>query len=409
MSMYEWLPAPVGIDAPRWVTRPDCRTVLIVAHTMVSCLRLLDVVEYVESDSRIQVVFTAAPATFGREVPQFLAKLNAMVIPWHQATRERFDLAVAAAFGGLHELHGPVMVMPHGAGYGKVVRTTGPGCRRLADRPVAGLDAQRLTWDGRVLASALLLSHHREREVLRRQCPDALAVTTVAGDPCLDRLISSVPLRTQYRRAYGIADRQRFVVVSSTWGSDGLYGRTPELLPQLLDQLVAEPASGFRVGALLHPAVWSAHGGRQIRAWLRDCLEAGLVLLDPTEDWRPLVVAADYVIGDHGSVTAYAAAIGRQVVRLAGQSDRVAPGTAQDLVITQASQLDPLQPVPQQLATARVLDRHAVTAALSSRPGRADLLIRRTMYRLLGLPAPGEHRRSRPIPVPETRSSQWMS
>jgi len=156
---------------------------------------------------------------------------------------------------------------------------------------------------------------------------------------------------------------------------------------------------------LLHPAVWSAHGGRQGRAWLRDCLEEGLVLLDPTDDWRPLVVAADYVIGDHGSVTAYAAAIGRTVVRLADRSESIAPGTAQDLVISSANPLDPDLPVAPQLTGARAIDRRAVTAALSSRPGRADVLIRRTMYQLMGLTEPGRHRRSRPVPVPPSGGS----
>src|SRR5215813_6519926 len=101
MTVYDWLPAPIGIDAPRWLTRPGCRTVLIVAHTIVSCQRLLDVVEFVESDPRVQVVFTVAPSAFNRSVPGYLTELGALVLPWEQATKECFDLGVTAGYNGL--------------------------------------------------------------------------------------------------------------------------------------------------------------------------------------------------------------------------------------------------------------------------------------------------------------------
>lgn len=414
MITHDWLPAPIGIDAHRMVTRPGCRTVLSIAHTAVSCQRLLDVLEYVESDPRVQVVFTVAPSAFNHGLPHHLRGLGALVLPWAQATRERFDLALAAAYGDLHEVHAPLVLMPHGAGHGKPVPLGDRREPRRPDRTVYGLDPQRLTRDGRVLPAAMLLAHDGDRETLRRQCPEALPVASVVGDPCFDRLVASLPLRSRYRRALGIAAGQKLVVVASTWGPDGLFGSAPDLLPRLMDQL--DPRR-FRVGALLHPAVWSAHGRRQVRAWTRDCHEAGLILLDATEDWRTLVVAADHLIGDHGSVTAYAAAIGRPVLRLppvrpdappSALADACgAPGTylttrgsAQRIVTTTAPQLDPDAPVLPQLRAARPLDGPAVTAAVTSRPGEADVLIRRTMYRLLELPEPGRHRRTTPVPVP---------
>src|SRR2546421_1466244 len=308
MLGYDWLSIPIGIDAERWVTRAGCRTVLAVAHTVTSAQRLIDVVDYVESDPRVQVVFTVAPDAFNHPVSAYLHRLGALVLPWEQAVRERFDLALAAAHGGLRELHAPLVLMAHGAGHGKLSRPGLYGGALLAHRSVYGLDAERLTGDGRVLASALLLAHDDERDVLRRQCPEALAAAVVTGDPCYDRLVASLPGRDRYRRALGVRAGQELVVVSSTWGRDGLFGNVPDLLPRLMDQL--SPAR-FRVGALLHPAVWGAHGARQVRAWTRDCREAGLILLDPAEDWRAMLVAADHVLGDHGSVTVYAAALGR--------------------------------------------------------------------------------------------------
>lgn len=403
--MQDWLKIPIGIDAQRWITRVGCRTVLVAVHTMATCHRLLDVVDYVESDPRVQVVFTVAPDAFNHGVAHHLRQSGCLVLPWQQATREPFDLALAAACGGLHELHAPLMVMAHGAGRGTIVRPPAGSGPTLTIRQVYGLDAQRLTRDGRVLASAMLLAHEGERDVLRRQCPEALDVALVAGDPCFDRLVASVAWRERYRRAFGVDDGRRLVVVSSTWGRDGLFGNALDLLPTMTDQL---PADRFRVAALLHPAVWGAHGTRQVRAWLRDCHDAGLILPGPGEDWRALVVAADYVVGDHGSVTAYSAAVGKPLLCLGTTGTTVpAHGSVQELVLARAGRLDPAVPLMPQLHAARPVDPIAVVDALTSRPGRAERLIRGEMYRLLRLVEPGTHRRASPVPVPDSGPGGW--
>lgn len=388
---------PIGIDADRWVTRGGCRTVLVVVHTIVSCQRLLDVIDLVESDHRVQAVFTVAPDIFNRGVENYFDELGALVIPWSQAVRERFDLALAASYGGLSEIHAPLVVMAHGAGHGKTARPPHHGGPTAGEPPVYGLAAHQLMRAGRVLPSALVLAHESEREIVGRQCPAALPVALVAGDICYDRLIRSLPQRDLYRRALRVGAAERLVVVSSTWGRDGSFGATQDLLPRLMNDL---PGDRFRVAALLHPAIW-AHGRRQVRAWTGDCRAAGLILPGPTEDWRALVAAADYVIGDHGSVTAYAAAAGVPSLVLDGEwSRRCVPRTAQELVGRQASRLRIGEPVEAQLCAAQPLDAAAVAARLTSYPGKAGERLRQLLYRLLGLSQPGKHRRTAPVPVP---------
>lgn len=401
MNAREWPRVPVGLDAQHWLTRSGCRRVLVVAHTVVSCQRLLDVAAYIEDDPRLQLVFTVAPDLFNRPVTRYLERLGASVLPWELATRETFDLALAASYTALHEVHAPLVVLAHGAGHGKPVRPPERGGPVLTQPPVYGLDAQRLTHNGRVIASAVVLATEGELDVLRRQCPEAEDVAVIAGDPCYDRLLASEPHRREYRRVLGVDERQELVVLASTWGHDGLFGYWPDLFPLLVQQL---PAKRFRVGALLHPAIWEAHGHRQVRAWLRDCQEAGLLLLDPTDDWRGMIVAADHVVGDHGSVTAYAAAIGRRVMLLSGLDVASTSGSPQALVAASAPRLDPRQSIGAQLGTPAALDRQAVTAALTSRPGDASIVLRRVMYRLLNLSQPGRHRRTEPAPVPRTLS-----
>jgi hypothetical protein len=393
----EWLSAPIGIDAYRWVSRMGCRTVLVAVHSLVSCHRLLDVVDLVESDPRVQVVFTVAPDVFSNGLGDYLHELGALVVPWRQAVLERFDLALAASYGGIHELHAPLAVMAHGAGHGKPVRPPAHGGDLAARTMVYGLDPQRLIRDGRVLPNAVVLAHENDREILRSQCPDALPAAAVTGDICFDRLVASMARRQEYRRAIGIGEDQKLVVVSSTWGRDGAFGGVPDLLPTILNGL---PRDGFRVLALLHPAVWGAHGLRQVRAWTRDSRVAGLLLPQPTDDWRAFVAAADYLIGDHGSVTAYAAGVGIPVLRLAARHPSLSPGSPQDFVLRHAATLDVSLPLTSQLVSVSGPDPARAAAALTSRPGEASRLLRDLLYGLLDLPEPGRHRQAEPVPVP---------
>jgi hypothetical protein len=391
MSAAQWVNVPVGIDASRWVTREGCRDVLAVVHTVTSGQRLLEAVATIETDRRLQVVFTQGPDAFSNGVDEFLRSTGGVVLPWQQAVREHFDLALAAAYGGLRELHAPIAAMPHGAGYGKT-----------HEGGSYGLDPQRMTHNGRVLMDAVALSHDSQLDLLRRQCPEAVDRAVVVGDICYDRLAASVSSRADYRAALGVAPGQELVVVASTWGRDSLFARDGDLLPHLQTHL---PADRYRLAALMHPGVWFGHGRRQLRAWLADSREAGLMLVPPEVDWRAVVVAADYLVGDHGSVPVYAASIDCPVL-LTDQSLRVvhSAGSAQELLSATAVRLAAGEPLVSQLDTARHRAREVgakVAGRVTSRPGTAVAALQEQLYRLLGLTAPGRHRAVEAVPVPD--------
>lgn len=399
MDGDRWRTVPVGIDADRWVTRSGCRTVLVVVHTLVTGQRLLDVADLIESDTRVQVVYTAGPDVFDGGVSDFLHTIGALVIPWQQAIRERFALAVTAAYGGIHELHAPVMVLPHGAGYGKRIVGVGRGTQQV-ERSVYGLGTQHLVRDGRVVPSVVALSHEAQRLTLLRQCPQAEPAAVVVGDPCFDQLRASTAHRDRYRAALGVAPDRQLVVLTSTWGTSSLFAQT-DLLPLIMNQL---DSRRYRVAALLHPAAWFGHGQRQVRAWLRDCLDAGLVLLEPEVDWRAVAVAADLVLGDHGSTTIYAASLGVPVLHTQTSLADLDASSPQALLVSRAPQLNRATPVEEQLDEARTAVpqwRDELVASLTSRPGQANRLLRREMYRLLDLSVPGRHRALQPVPTPD--------
>ncbi len=395
MTRAEWLQVPVGLDAFQWVTRRNLLNVLVVVHTVTSGQKLVELVELVERDPRVQVAFTQAPDVFSNGVDDFLRSTGGLVLPWEQVIRERFDLAVTAGYGGLQHLHAPLLVVPHGAGFGKTHAGT---------PAVYGLDAQRLIHNGRVLPAAIVLSHEQQLEVLRHQCPPAVDVAVVAGDPGYDRMVASLPHRDRYRADLGIRPEQNLVVVSSTWGGQSLFGRFADLFPRLLDEL----PSRHRVAALMHPAVWFGHAPRQVRSWLADCVDAGLVMIDPHVDWRAAVVAADVVVSDHGSVGVYASAIGTPVVLVdPGLQAVTASGSPQDLLRAGAVVYRPESPLLgmfEEAAAQSETLRDQVVECLTSRPGRSAMLIREAMYRLLGVPVQGKHRAPAPVAVV---SQEW--
>jgi hypothetical protein len=214
--------------------------------------------------------------------------------------------------------------------------------------------------------------------------------------------VASTRLREDYRWALGVRPGRELVLLASTWGPHSLFHRFERYLPALLKQL--EPAR-YRVAMLVHPAVWFGHGRRQVRAWLSAARAAGLLLVAPEVDWRAAVVAADYVIGDHGSTTVYSAALGRPVLCTDLPIDSLNPDSPQSLLGMSAPRLVRSRPIVPQLRQAAAwragLGHDAFARLLTSRPNEAHRLLRKEMYRLLGLRMPGRHRALEPVPVPD--------
>jgi hypothetical protein len=391
---------PFGLDAPNGQTVRYQRTVLAVAHSVTTAARLADVLPLLERDRRVQVMYTCAPSSvFAEEATDYLRRMGGVVVPWQQATAgARFDLAVAASHGSLEQLHAPVLVVPHGVGFGKLPRVcTGAG--PVARRELAQAGRGPLIHHGRVVAAGIVVATTGQRDRLIRSCPQAAEVAVVAGDPCLDRLVASKPLRGEYRRALGTGQRS-LVVVSSTWGPESVLAQYPDLLPRLLREL---PPGEYQVAAITHPNVWHWHSRRQVSAWFGDGTRDGLILVPPGEGWRAVVTAGDVLIGDRGSVTCYAAAAGVPVVFAIYPGGEPGPRSRVTSLARAAPRLRPEEPLEPQLSAAAMAwspHRHRrVHASFTSEPGQSAAIIREVMYRLMRLPEPATPPETRPVPV----------
>ncbi|MEU6479877.1 hypothetical protein ABZ858_23915 [Streptomyces sp. NPDC047017] len=258
--------------------------------------------------------------------------------------------------------------------------------------------------EGRLIPSAVVLSHKEQLGRLADGCPQALPVAHVAGDPCLDQLHAGLAFRDTYRQAFGLLPGQRLVVVSSTWGRGSVLGSpSADVLRRTLAEL---PAEEFRVLAAVHPNAWYGHGSWQMHSWLAPLLDAGLVLPTPeTETWKAALCAADFLIGDHGSLTMYGCALGIPCVIGAFQESVVAPGSPMRRLGELLPRLTSAQPLPDQLARARDDQSHdpeltSLRRSVTSEPGRSAALLRRLFYSWLDLPEPAHPAATRPIPVP---------
>ncbi|SIO86137.1 hypothetical protein BQ8420_10475 [Nocardiopsis sp. JB363] len=167
----------------------------------------------------------------------------------------------------------------------------------------------------------------------------------------------------------------------------------------------------YRVALALHPNVWHGHGTWQVRAWLAEAERAGLRVLPPRQGWQAALVAADHVIGDHGSVTFYGAAQGTHTMlatfphhEMAGGSPIAGFGRAATRLRTDR----PLLPQILNDAADHTPDRFAsFTDQLNSVPGGSGQILRATLYQLLDLPEPAHPVRVLPPDPPIPYRLEW--
>ncbi|MFE2374836.1 hypothetical protein [Streptomyces sp. NPDC059398] len=388
------------IEQGQWLTVPDCKRILVVVHTVAFAQRLQEVICLLEADFRIQVVFTVAPHAFGGGVTQYLRSLGIATVPWDQALRAEFDLALAAGSRGVHALRAPVVRISHGAGHIKLLTDTSvlaPGEKRTPGM----LSRQHLLHEGRVGPAAIVYAHERDVRELADSCPEALPVAHVVGDPCVDRITSGMDRREEFRRALGVGVGRQLVIVTSTWGPTSTFGRFDTLLPQLLSQL---PAHRYRVALLLHPNVFAGHGSWQVRSWLAGCRARGIAVVPPEADWQVPLIAADWIIGDHGSLTAYGTLTRAALLLTPGPRREISASSPAALLATLAPAVSPAHPLAGQLRYAAeqyVPGRYAeVAALLSSAPGQFHRRMRTLLYRLLRLGEPAWAPAVPPLPTP---------
>lgn len=381
------------LEDRNWRTFPTERTVVIGVHTVAAAMRLIDIAELLNSDPRVAQVYVAVPDRLGDGVERVLEQWESRRVSWDEATRSSYDLAIGASLHQLESLPAKSrFATPHGAGYNK--RWPSWAWSGSEDgRPTYGLDCESLVdKTGQLVVDALNLSHLDQSRVLFKQCPQAIPAAFVGGDPAFDRLLASMPFKEVYRAELNVRPGQTLVAVTSTWGQASLLATQQSLLGRLLDELPAN----HRVILTMHPAVWSEHGPVQIKAALRKFRGAGLDIVDAGEDWRGLLAAADVLVGDHTSVSVYGAASGVPFLLSHFAEEEI----DQDSVMADLARHSPIlndeTSLLDQLEAARragPAQQRVASERVSSVPGQSAGILRRELYKLLGLREPASRPR----------------
>ncbi|WP_073846509.1 hypothetical protein [Amycolatopsis sp. CB00013] len=381
---------------------------LLVVRNGATLDRTLSLLQVLRADVP-EIRFTIdAGSSFDLGLQRHIESLGFEVLSWKEATDEHFDVILATqASKRLAELHGFKIVCAHGAGYNRLVpKSTG------SDTVATGLVRDQLMVGGEVIPDLIFVSHAEQIDRLRLGCPEAAERAVVLGDPVFYRIKESEFARDRFRQRFELTGRQKLVVVSSTWGPYGGLGSHDDLIPQLLVQL---PVHEYRLAAILHPNIWAGHTPAEIKLFLEDYCDAGLVYIPPRTPWEAAVIAADIVLGDHGSVSYYGAALGRPLLLIADGSQELDPASPPARLCREGDHLDLTKDLLPQID--RAFSTHdpakaaAITEAMFQEQDRSWEIFRNAILQAAARPLPkGRPRMIRvddPEPSPSRSLTAW--
>ncbi|MFE9617188.1 translation initiation factor 2 [Streptomyces sp. NPDC006384] len=367
---------------------------LLAARSAVALYRLLDTLPALSGDDRITRLFTLMPGSdFGVDVLSVIEDVGGRLVPWSEACSRSYDLVLAASpKGDLHLLRGRHVLLPHGAGYNKSIPGEGSDS-------ASGLDPAFLLRDGGVAAPVALHAVAHPDQVARLAAVDRRAAdrAKVVGDPTLERVLASRPLRERYRAALGTGAR-RLVVLVSTWGPESLLRRHPDLPVRLAARL---PQDEYQLALVVHPNEHSLLGTYELAERLAPALDAGMVLASPHEEWASLLIAADALVTDHGSAALYyCAAEDRPAVSVYQDGIELIPGSPMHALLRRIPRLGSAESLEEDLRAYRPGTGQEVARAAFAHQGRALSLLRTELYALLGLTPPALAGPPRVLPPP---------
>ncbi|WP_162181565.1 hypothetical protein, partial [Glycomyces tenuis] len=380
---------------------PSERLLILAGRTSQALARLyFDVAPLIAHDPRIAVAYALIPGSrFEPGAPVFARRVGIDLHPWDTAKVLRPNLIVTSSPDPcLYEAGAPVLSLPHGAGHNRL---------RAELSGVSGLSPEQILGPQGQVPSFLALPGPAAAKRLAIDCPTATGNAEVIGDLCLDRLRRSAHLREDYRRAFGVGPDRRLVVISSSWDRSALTRKSTTLPEQLLGEL---PMDEFKLAFVPHPNDEVGEAPHPVES-LRPYVDNGLIMIPPEEGWRALVLAADCLIGDHGSVTFTAAAMGVPVLLASFGFAGMPPDVPLARFGRIAPRFEPNAPAAPQIRAAieaGPVGFDFADALAEPEPG-APFLLAEAVYRLIGLDAlelVEPEPLPLPAPVPEHRDTR---
>lgn len=387
-----------GLSERTFRSQPE-RSVLAVVRNPASLNRIATILPLLDSDERLEIKITVDEGSrFARGIGRRLHDLGIDVVAWDDACTRPTDLVIAAHVNpNLAAMSAPIVVLPHGAGYNR---------RRFdlrEDDSIVGLSRAELTCGGVVVPDVIALSHDEQRGRLQRMCPEANEFTRTIGDPTFDRMLASQSRRSRFRGLLNVPRDNKLVVVTSTWNEFSALGEHPMLVHRLAAQL---PLDTFTIAVVLHPNIWAGHSPYGTRAFLTDPRDSGVIVVPP-DCWESALLAADLIIGDHGSVSFYGVALGIPFLQASDGLAELDPDSPSAMLSRAAERLNVDGDLRYQVE--RALDRPAsrelieITDQTLGQRGKSWGILHHLFYELMDLAPPRPSPRMHPVrdPFPE--------
>jgi predicted DNA binding CopG/RHH family protein len=386
---------------PTMTIEPE-RTILAIVRSVSSTNRLLDALAPVISDQRIRVIFTVEQVSSESADPNsLLVSLGTEVLPWERAIRANYDLAISAhSSQRLKSLKAPRIILIH--------RLHRNCLKKLTDdnEPAQNRNSGPFFKDWQ-FPTTLGLARKDQYGVIESLSPSAARRSIVVGDSRFDRITAHLPYRGYYREALGAGER-RFILVSSTWGQDSLLAQDPSFVKNLVNQL---PRDRYQIALIMHSNIWAAHGSWQIHSWFQEAIRDGLLLIRPEDGWQAALIASDLVIGDHGSVSIYANALGRPLFFPTTDSDVIEENLTG--VVTGATRIDARNDLLKQIelgteSTPEADSLESIDRLNGDRTEHSEAFLN-LLYRSLAISSSKNSPSTAPVPTPQLTSADQAS
>jgi hypothetical protein len=186
---------PAADDAHRWGTGGGELKIFCLVRTLVSAIRLAEILRVFDGDPRVKLVWVVCSGSrFEYGVLDWFNSNNISWISLRKAKQGSGDLVITTSewidVSSFYPT--PVILVPHGLGFHKYVKDPDTNVRRLSG--LARLEGLRR---GHVTQ---VVTHPDQEDQLARVTREIIGRTTIGGDSSYDLLINSRADRTAPRR-----------------------------------------------------------------------------------------------------------------------------------------------------------------------------------------------------------------
>lgn len=353
---------------------------MIVIHTALSAKYLARALSTIDHDPRIDFSVLFAEDHFSDHTPS-KTKLIYPIVSLTEASLIHWDLAIVAAhhvpdgIKAKRKLH-----IQHGLGSGKTVNNQDYTYGYDFTFNREGEARYDLMFEASEEVAKNAVSHN----------PQIQPIVSVVGDMACDNVLNArTKYRAMYRHALGLGSDDIGILVSSTWGKDGLLeGHGRWLLRALLDL-----PEQFKLLVAAHPHAWKNGDDHSEWANLLAILRTDrAIVCYPSEDFGPYFAAADAAIIDHSSMGLFSALCNLPCAHVPVNPSTYNPGSLIDELIHASKCLYNKWDLISFLGTAverKFSQSLSINQSrITSRPYESEELIRNELYGLIGLSLP---------------------